>query len=288
MSISKRIIAVIALSLAAASLFAQADKKAGPYMGQTAPDLTPQVFAPGLVSVPNRYTYDICFSRDGLECFFTVRNAAWDDYKIMTMRFEKGGWTAPVRASFSNNHSMSPSLADNDQTIYFSRDQWGAAEYVPAPASSSQPEYSLNVSDSGNAWICSHRVSGVGKCDVWRIAVTDGKFGEPVDLRVLNTMANDCVPLPGPKEAWVVFSSDRPGGAGGMDIYVSWGDGQGGWTSSKNLGANFNTTGNDNAGSLSPDGKYLFFSRETSTGSDIYWVSVKAFLNDPQAKAAPK
>jgi hypothetical protein len=30
MSISKRIIAVIALSLAAASLFAQADKKAGP------------------------------------------------------------------------------------------------------------------------------------------------------------------------------------------------------------------------------------------------------------------
>jgi hypothetical protein len=27
-----------------------------------------------------------------------------------------------------------------------------------------------------------------------------------------------------------------------------------------------------------PDGKYLFFSRERSDGSDIYWVSVKAFL----------
>jgi hypothetical protein len=31
---------------------------------------------------------------------------------------------------------------------------------------------------------------------------------------------------------------------------------------------------------LSPDHKFLFFARETSTDADIYWVCVEAFLPD--------
>jgi hypothetical protein len=298
MSLLKRSAIAFFLLLVCGSLFAQG-AKAGPYLGQTVPGLVPQVFAPGVISLPNRYTNDICFSRDGLECFFTVRNAAWDDYYIMTARYEKGAWTSPVRASFSNSHSMSPSLADNDKAIYFSRDQhiwlarrdgqaWGQPERLPAPVNSAQPEYSFTVSDLGNAWICSHRSDGVGQCDLWRIPIAGGKYAAAADLRGLNTMANDCIPLPGPKETYVIWSSSRPGGAGQSDIYISYADGQGGWTAPGNAGQKLNTAANENVSSLSPDGNYLFFSRETSSGSDIYWVSVKAILDDTKLKAVWK
>jgi hypothetical protein len=87
--------------------------------------------------------------------------------------------------------------------------------------------------------------------------------------------------MPGPGEEYVVWNSNRPGGFGGTDIYISFPDGQGGWTEPRNMGAAINSSGNDGSASLSPDQKYLFFCRETSGDSNIYWVSVGAFLPDP-------
>ena len=81
---------------------------APPYMGQEPPGLTPKVFAPGLLSIPNRIENDICLSQDGRECYFTSRTAGWTVYEIMVTRYENGQWTTPVRASFSNSRSLGP------------------------------------------------------------------------------------------------------------------------------------------------------------------------------------
>jgi Tol biopolymer transport system component len=47
----------------------------------------------------------------------------------------------------------------------------------------------------------------------------------------------------------------------------------------KNMGKNVNTEGWEMAPSLSPDGKYLFFTRRQSWNTDepskIYWVNIK-------------
>ena len=43
-------------------------------------------------------------------------------------------------------------------------------------------------------------------------------------------------PMPGPNEDYVVFNSDRPGGFGGGDLYISFADGQGGWTATAEPG----------------------------------------------------
>ncbi len=263
------------------------------YMGQEPPGLTPKVFAPGLVSLPNRCEHGLCFSKDGQECYLAVRAADWSSARIMVMRYENGQWTSPVQAAFSDMQSLCPSLADGDQTLYFNRSMdvwrvrrtvqgWSQPEIVAAPASSTQAEWSCHISSLGNLWICSHRPGGAGGCDVWRVSSVGGQFTEATNLRILNASSSDCQPVPGPNEDYVVFHSDRPGGLGGVDLYVGFADGLGGWTAPRNLGPMINSSKNDAVPSLSPDHKVLFFSRDdTPTDTNIYWVRVEAFLPDP-------
>jgi hypothetical protein len=264
------------------------------YMGQEPPGLVPKVFAPGLVSAPKRFEHSLCLSQDGRECYFTVRAADWSSSQIMATRLEKDQWTNPVPFSFGN---MCPSLADNDQTLYFIRgakvwrvhrsktgsgSEWQyQPEILPAPVNVPQPAWSCQISSLGNLWTCSWRPGGLGKCDLWRIKAADGRFAEAQNLRNLNTPGFDCYPVSGPNEAYILFSSDRPGGLGRTDLYISFPDGRGNWTAPRNLGPPINSPDREVSPYLSPDHKYLFFARETSTEADIYWVRVAAFLADP-------
>ncbi len=93
--------------------------------------------------------------------------------------------------------------------------------------------------------------------------------------------------MAGPNEAYVMYSSDRPGGQGRTDLYISFSDGQGGWSPPRNLGLGINSADGEVSPSFSADYKVLFFSRETATGADIYWVRVEAFLADPNAAGSP-
>lgn len=284
---------------------ATGNRAPAPYLGQEPPGLIPKVFAPGLISLPNRYEHDICFSKDGRECYFTVRNAAWTVHKIMVTYYENGKWIPPVRASFSDDASLCPSLADNDQSMYFSRcggvwkaqrttaesgtnRGWSQPNLMPAPIGLSYGEWGGHISSLGNLWFCSWRPGGLGKCDLWFARSVDKQFKETINLRNMNTPTFDCNPVPGPNENYFVWTSDRAGGLGKSDLYISFADGHGGWTAPKNLGPTINTSGGEGGAYLSPDYKYLFFSRcDASKGAsedeDIYWVSVKAFLPDPNS-----
>jgi len=72
------------------------------------------------------------------------------------------------------------------------------------------------------------------------------------------------------------FSSERPGGMGGKDIYVSELE-NGDWGPAKNLGPKINTKYNDDAPFIHPDGITLFFSSQghTSIGGYDIMFSVK-------------
>lgn len=71
----------------------------------------------------------------------------------------------------------------------------------------------------------------------------------------------------------VYFVSDRKGGYGGRDIYMSRKDKNGNWSEGSNLGGNVNTIFEEDAPFLSADGKYLYFASQghnTMGGFDIY------------------
>jgi hypothetical protein len=263
----------------------------GPYFGQTPPGMTPEIFAPGIISLPSRFESDICMSQDGGEYYFTVRDSSWSDYRIYATRYENGQWTTPAQASFSNNKSLTPALADNDQSLYFGRDAdiwktirtgsaWASPVKLDAPVSSSVGDWSCTISSLGNMWICSWRSGGAGQCDLWWLEPSDGNFINPTNIS-FNTSYNDCNPVPGPNEDYLLFNSSRPGSYGDMDLYISFPDEQGGWTTFRNLGPTINTSWADACPCISPDHKYLFFSRQTSSSdSDIYWVDIRALFSE--------
>lgn len=69
------------------------------------------------------------------------------------------------------------------------------------------------------------------------------------------------------------FASDRSGGLGGTDIYVSIKLPNGTWGPAQNLGPEINTPFNEDFPNISPDGKTLFFSSNgltTMGGYDIF------------------
>jgi len=69
------------------------------------------------------------------------------------------------------------------------------------------------------------------------------------------------------------FSSDRPGGYGGLDIYVSTKDNRGVWGRTKNLGPIINTEFDEDGPFIDHDSKALYFSsvgRKGMGGFDIF------------------
>jgi hypothetical protein len=69
------------------------------------------------------------------------------------------------------------------------------------------------------------------------------------------------------------FTSNREGGLGNLDIYVSEKDGLGEWGTAVNLGPNINTPFNEDTPFITQDGNYLYFSSEGHSsmgGYDIF------------------
>lgn len=71
------------------------------------------------------------------------------------------------------------------------------------------------------------------------------------------------------------FASNRPGGVGELDLYVSERDGKGDWGKAANLGPLVNTPENEDAPFIHPDGVTLYFSSDghPSLGNSDIFIS---------------
>jgi Tol biopolymer transport system component len=119
---------------------------------------------------------------------------------------------------------------------------------------------------------------------VVEVAKADFIFGEPTNLGPLvNSSADDSVPSLSADGLILVFASERPGGHGEADLWMTtrattsepWGE-------PENLGSPVNTPDTDWCLSLSPDGCTLYYASQRSGGvggSDI-WVSMRATTDD--------
>jgi len=85
----------------------------------------------------------------------------------------------------------------------------------------------------------------------------------------------------------MVFYSIRPGARGGTetDLYLTLRGADGTWTKPRNMGPRINTRYYEFSPRISPDKKYMFFTRSNGWGlnsysdtSDIYWVELKEYL----------
>jgi Tol biopolymer transport system component len=111
-------------------------------------------------------------------------------------------------------------------------------------------------------------------------AFAHSEWSEPVNLgSVVNSAAGDNDPALAGDGLSLYFASDRPGGLGGIDIWVAKrASPESPWEAPANLGAPINTIDNDGTPALSADGHRLFFNsnRPGGQGGNDIWMARRA------------
>jgi outer membrane protein OmpA-like peptidoglycan-associated protein/tetratricopeptide (TPR) repeat protein len=111
--------------------------------------------------------------------------------------------------------------------------------------------------------------------DIYMSKLEDGEWTEPIPLsRNVNSPlfweTSACISADGTK---LFFASNRPGGRGELDIYMSTLDAKGQWGKAVNLGPQINTSGHEDSPYIHPDGVTLYFSSDghpSMGSSDIF------------------
>ena len=267
-----------------------------PYLGQEPPGLKPEIFAPNIVST-EKNELNCVFSPDGNEVYFTV----WKEgvNTIMTMKQKNGWWSERTVAPFSGNYSdVDPYISADGKKLYFSSmrpldntgeskdsdiwyvektkdDGWGQPVRLDEPNSMGKDDYYTSISSNGTLYFSVFQTHG-SPGDIYRSKLVNGQYTSADRFEnSISTESNEHDPFIAPDESYLIFTSDRPGGYGRGDLYISFQTEDGKWTEPKNMGEEINSSGYDFCPMLSSDGKYLFFTRNINRNGDIYWVDAK-------------
>lgn len=170
---------------------------------------------------------------------------------------------------------------NNDEDFFESRlirGQWTAAEPVKGKINTNLNEGAQNISQDGE-WLvftgCNYP-EGEGSCDLY-IAYSSKSTGwsEPRNLGYgINTEYWESAPSLSPDKRDLYFASNRPGGYGGKDIWVTMRTPEGKWTKPRNLGPDINTSGDETCPFIHADNQTLYFNSNGHTGygsSDIFF-----------------
>jgi hypothetical protein len=276
-----------------------------PYFGQPTPGTTPERFAPGVVST-DAIELNGVFTPEGREFFFTRLVEGIDT--MFHSVVEGGRWTDPrplrVFPGQARAVAVDMSVSPDGRSLYFLGQHphefapekpgydlwvsrrvngaWGTAQVVPPPVSTPADELYPVVVGDGSLYFTSNR-SSPARFDTYRAQRrADGSFAEPVVVGPpINSDTGTGDTFVSPDERYAVFSSRMPGGAGNGDLYVTFRQDDGRWGPASSLGAGINTEQHEFCPMVTPDGKYLFFSRrwgatwEETTAGDVYWVDVR-------------
>jgi hypothetical protein len=272
------------LHSAAAGARRDFSRLAGPYLGQTPPGTTPQVFAPNAVSTADRELNSV-FTPDGREFYFTIQGGH-GRWTIMRSVLENGRWTPPAPASFSGKWSdVDLFITADGRHLYFCSDRplqgdapkdfdiwvcersgagWGEPRNMGAPINSPSEEFDPTLTRDGTMYFESERPGGAGEGDVWRSRPRDGRYVKAECLPApVNTSGFEGDAFIAPDESYLIVSAPP------ARLFVSVPRRDGTWSRLVSLGDLINSPGAGvNCQMLSPDGRFLFFTR----GGDIHWV----------------
>jgi Tol biopolymer transport system component len=175
---------------------------------------------------------------------------------------------------------------------------WSAPVNLGAVVNTEFAEFAAHMSKDGlSLYFASTRPAAYGSFggeDLWvsHRASADAPWGIPMNLgQAINTAANERSPALSRDGHYLFFATDRPGGFGALDIWVSWrpnSDDDFGWEAPANLGAAINTASTDAGPSFFENDDagvpqlYIASNRPGGPGAlDIYLSELAAGLFQP-------
>jgi len=266
----------------------------GDYFGLTPPGSTPKIFAPGIVSMEYGRNFAGTFSPDGNEFFFT-RGKTGPDQRIWHTIRADGGWSEPRPAPFTGDvMEFEPFISPDGKKLFFGSLRpkpgssqpngradiwvadkegagWGEPRYLDPLINEAAPMY-MSSASNGTLYFTGNR----DERGLYSSALRDGRYQAPVRLPGEINSLFAAHPYIAPDESYLIFDAkprDNPEKDG--DLYISFKNKGGSWTPASKLESPVNSSANEMAASVSPDGKFLFFESDRSGTMCIYWVDAR-------------
>lgn len=249
-------------------------------------DSTPARVSAGVYDGPNDIVYDVTPSDQTPIRLFRSRSSA-------------AGWTSPEPAipGFDDRHTgaaispdgtrlyfestrRDPPIATREDTDLWVAERvgsaWGRARPLGAPFDSPHNEHNVTVSGAGTICFNSNRRGITAGHDVLCARRTANGWEEPRPLgAAVNGPSADIAPFIDAEDRFMLFASNRPGGSGDFDLYVSRKQ-HGEWQPAVSLGPVVNTPASESNPALSADGDRLLFSRSEDGRVKLYEVRFAA------------
>ena len=275
----------------------------GPYLGQKPPEMTPEIFAPGIISTDGG-EFNSVFSPDGNEFYYSQTNKEKKKDQIMYMKRVNNMWTKPAIAPFSGEYDdCDMSISYDGQRFFFisigrilpdsntptkrnymwymekTQTGWGEPQLLEYPGNVGGV-YPIST-DNGTLYFSSRLEENFGGADIYRSQFVSGSYAAPENLgSAINSKYSESDTFVAPDESFLIVTCwERPENIGGgkSDLYLSFRKRDGSWTTLKNMGKLINTEYIEFCPMLSPDGKYFFFSSDRTDVDEcyIYWMDAK-------------
>lgn len=271
----------------------------GQYLGKKPPGLIAKEFDSGQLTGDMK-SFNFSFSPDGKELFFSYNKGTEENpyyYEIKYMKCINNVWSTPETAFFSGTFSdVDITISPDGKKLFFASDRpdpekenmdiyylektsngWSQPKFVEGDVNSIDgDEIHASLSLKNNLFFRSTKPGGYGDNDLYKAEYIDGKF---VNVRNLgpniNTeyMETDC--FIAYDESYILFNSRRPEDDNKYMIYVSFQIKENEWTKAVPLGEEVTSIYGALGSTISPDGKYLFFSSRRGDKRAKYWISTE-------------
>ena len=249
------------------------------YLGQKPPGLTPEVFAPGIVSTEH-HEWGPFFTPDMKEFYFSRSNNKSGKNSYLVFKFENNRWHES-----ETEHGVSGEVSPDGKTMFYTNqyrertdDGWSELKSL---GSAFEDIDIMRLTSSSKGTYVFDEFAKDGNFVLRYSRLINGEREVPKPLsKEINTGKQNVHPFIAPDESYILWDSTRDNGYGGSDIYVSFRQENGSWGAAINLGSKINTSTSQRGGYVTPDGKYLFFFSPASTGKgDVFWVDAQIIEN---------
>lgn len=286
----------------------------GDYLGQIVPGDTPVVFAQGFISKSSLEHSAAIFSSDGNEVYWCSKEFPLDKNKkkIWFMQRIKNRWTTPQALDLFGDSSKididAPFLSLDSKRLYFNSERhripkngvipsewtrylnddiwfverqghgWSQPQSISSIINNDNLQIQATFNKLGTVYFLSYLKGVDQECGIFKSKLKNGKYLIIDTLpNCINSPSQDWTPYIAPDDSYLIFSSRRHDSNDGGDLYISFHDiNKDTWTEPVNMGEPINTWAQERFPTVSPDGKYLFFTRWTKNNhQDIFWVSAK-------------
>lgn len=248
----------------------------GPYLGQTPPGTTPQVFAPGLIATPG-WEYGVFFA-PGMKELYWLREVTTDteaQQQFVMFQEENGIWHERVLG----DRRGTPTLSTDGTLMFFGRsykeltkDGWSEPKRL-GPAFEDIRIMRVTASNGGTIVIDEAKTDSV-----LRYARREnGEWSSPQPLpKEINTGEWNAHPFIAPDESYIIWDGQRDSDVRNADLFISFKDANGKWGEAIKFDDTINTSASEFAAFVTPDGQYLFFNRNMGPDNpDPHWVSAQ-------------